>query len=113
MKTLIVSLVSLFIFSSVILSENNAVQPNTTINSDNSFVLNGTVIDKNTKESLAGVVVIANGKKVYTDLDGHFSITNICNGNCKVNVKLISYQDQVIDVDMSKNQDLQISLQAR
>lgn len=113
MKTILFSVVSLFIFSSVVLSENTAVEAAITNVSDNSTVLKGSVVDKNTKESLAGVVITANGKKVYTDLDGNFTVSNLCKGNCKVVVKLISYQDQTIEVDMNSTQDLQIKLQAR
>ncbi len=113
MKAILFCIVSMFVFSSVVLAENNTVESAITTVSDNSTVLKGSVVDKNTKESLAGVVITANGKKVYTDLDGNFSISNLCKGNCKVVVKLISYQDQTIEVDMNSTQDLQIKLQAR
>lgn len=75
--------------------------------------LKGLVCDKQTKELLAGATIMANGQKVYTDLDGNFMLSNLCNGKCQIKVSLISYKDQTIEVDPLATQNLQIKLEQR
>jgi hypothetical protein len=71
------------------------------------------VLDKLTKETLAGVVVTSNGQKVYTDLEGNFEIKNLCEGKCQLKISLISYEDQVIEVDTNHTNSLRIMLNQR
>ncbi|MGB4415027.1 MAG: carboxypeptidase-like regulatory domain-containing protein [Paludibacter sp.] len=78
-----------------------------------SNVLKGMVFDKLTNESLAGVVVTSNGQKVYTDLDGNFKIQNVCDGKCQLKISLISYEDQIIEVDTHSTNSLRIMLSQR
>jgi hypothetical protein len=80
---------------------------------EQSNVLKGIVSDKLTNETLAGAIITANGQKVYTDLDGNFSISNLCGGKCQVKISLISYKDQTLDIDSNNLQSLQVKLEQR
>ena len=75
--------------------------------------LKGFVLDKKTNESLAGATITANGQKVYTDLDGNFTLTNLCAGKCTVKISMISYEDQVIEVDANRGNAIQIKMSQR
>jgi hypothetical protein len=76
-----------------------------------TVALKGLVCDKQTQETLAGVVIIANGQKIYTDLDGNFTIPNTGTEKCKIKVSLISYEDQTVEIDASNSGNIQIKLQ--
>ena len=78
-----------------------------------TIVLKGIIFDKQTSETLAGAVITANGQKVYSDLDGNFSISNLCNGKCELKISLISYKDQVLEVDLQNVKQVEIKLQQR
>lgn len=80
---------------------------------DQSNVLKGIVFDKVTNESLAGAVITANGQKVYTDLDGNFTINNICGGKCEIKISLISYEDQTIEIDTNNAKNVKVQLSQR
>ncbi len=73
----------------------------------------GTVLDKLTKETLAGAVITANNQKVYTDLDGNFAISNLCGGKCQLKISMISYEDQIIDIDTNSSKNIEVKLQQR
>jgi hypothetical protein len=75
--------------------------------------LKGIVADKVTQETLAGAIILANGQKVYTDLDGNFRLSNLCAGKCQLKISLISYKDQIVEIDTNKVQSLQIKLEQR
>lgn len=75
--------------------------------------LNGLVLDKLTSESLAGAVITVNGQKVYSDLDGNFTLSNICEGKCEIKVSLISYKEQTLEVDTKNLKSLKIQLSQR
>jgi|APMed6443717190_1056831.scaffolds.fasta_scaffold19637_2 hypothetical protein len=76
-------------------------------------VLKGVVFDKLTNESLAGVAIVVNGQKVYSDLDGNFTVSNQGNGNCELKISMISYEDQTLIVDLNKQNSLKIALNMR
>lgn len=80
---------------------------------DQVHVLKGLVSDKVTHETLAGAVITANGQKVYTDLDGNFSLSNLCGNKCQIKVSLISYADETIEINTNNLQAIQIKLQQR
>lgn len=84
-----------------------------TVSTAVSKVVNGSVLDKVTNETLAGVVVTSNGQKVYTDLEGNFEIKNLCDGKCQLKISLISYEDQVIEIDTNNTNSLRIMLNQR
>ncbi len=75
--------------------------------------LYGVVLDKQTNESLAGVAVHIDGQKVYTDFDGNFSFNHVSKGKYEVKISMISYQDQTITVDTSKQKPIEIQLSQR
>ena len=75
--------------------------------------LSGMILDKQTSESLAGAVVVINGQKIYSDLDGNFTLNNVCDGKCEIKVSMISYQDQTIEVDTKNLKTLKIQLSQR
>ena len=79
----------------------------------NNNSLKGIVLDKLTNESLAGVVVTANGQKVYTDLEGNFTIQNVCTSKCELKISLISYADQILEVDTQNAKPIKIQLSQR
>jgi uncharacterized surface anchored protein len=61
-------------------------------------MMTGTVLDSETGEALAGAVVeIENtDTKAYTDLEGHFTIENMQQGEYTVKVNYISYKEALI-----------------
>ncbi len=75
--------------------------------------LKGVIYDKKTNESLAGAVITANGQKVYSDLDGRFTIPNVCGGSCTIKISMISYQDQTIEVNTNDVSSVNIKLNQR
>ena len=78
-----------------------------------TYTLSGNVQDSHSNETLAGVSLIINGQKVYSDFDGNFSFTNVCEGNCELKISYISYQDKIVKIDVTNNERMQIYLQQR
>ncbi|MEI8087609.1 MAG: carboxypeptidase-like regulatory domain-containing protein [Paludibacter sp.] len=76
-------------------------------------VLRGLVNDILTNETLAGATITANGQKVYSDLDGNFVISNICNGKCELKINMISYKDQLLEIDTNSNSIVKVKMQQR
>jgi len=114
MKKILFSLFASFLFVSLNASAEPTAKPATETAVQQSVVkLNGVVSDKITQETLAGAVITANGQKVYTDLEGNFTLPKLCGDKCQLKISMISYQDEIIDVDMSKSQTVQIKLQQR
>lgn len=70
----------------------------------------GSVIDKNSKEHLAGAAIFIDGAKYYSDLEGNFAISNLRPGKYTLRVELISYQPAVLEVNLKKGQNINISL---
>ena len=111
-KVLFISLVSIMFSLSSSAKKNQIVETKVeTI--DQSRIVKGFVFDKLTKETLAGAVITANGKKIYTDLDGNFALSNLCGNKCQLKVSLISYVDKTIEIDTDKLEPIQIQLQQR
>ena len=112
-KVLFLSVIALlFISVNVSASKSPAPAPKVEVQNQTT-VLKGLISDNLTNETLAGAVVTANGQKVYSDLDGNFSINNLCEGNCLLKISLISYEDQVLEVDLQNAKTLEIKLQQR
>jgi predicted nicotinamide N-methyase len=59
----------------------------------------GKVVDIKTGEALVGVAVAVEGtdQKVYTDLDGNFTINNIDPGHYNLVLSLISYKNSLVE----------------
>jgi hypothetical protein len=111
-KVLFISLVSIM-FSLSISAKKNQIVETKVETIDQSRIVKGFVFDKLTKETLAGAVITANGKKIYTDLDGNFALSNLCGNKCQLKVSLISYVDKTIEIDTDKLEPIQIQLQQR
>ncbi len=70
---------------------------------DSQFVISGNITDCLNNETLAGAVIHADGKKVYSDLDGHFSIPVEKPGTYTLTVELISYETAQVEVEVKEN----------
>jgi len=112
-KVMFLSVVSLMLFSLSVSAKGNVSPEVKTEVLDQSNVLKGIVFDKQTQETLAGAIITANGQKVYTDLDGNFSISNLCGGKCQLKISLISYREQTVEVDTNDLKMLQVKLEQR
>ena len=112
-KVLFISFVSIMFFSMSISAKKNQVVETKAETIDQNRILKGLVFDKLTKETLAGAVITANGKKIYTDLDGNFAVSNLCGDKCQIKVSLISYVDKTIEIDTNNLDPVKIQLQQR
>lgn len=112
-RVLFISLVSLlFVSLHVSAGKSPAPAPKAeTVQLSNE--VRGLVCDKLTQETLAGAIITANGQKVYTDLDGNFTLPNSSSQKCQIKVSLISYQDQIIEIDTNISNSIQIKLEQR
>ena len=63
--------------------------------------LTGTVIDEKNNETLAGASIV---------VDGNFAIADVLPGKYELTVELISYEPVSMEVDLSKDQTLNIGL---
>lgn len=76
-------------------------------------IITGKVLDENTAEVLAGVCLSYNGQKIYTDLEGNFSIKNISKGTAKLTASMISYEEQLVEIKEDQSKELKIKLKQR
>ena len=72
--------------------------------------LTGSVVDDKNKEALAGVTIYVDGKKYYSNLDGDFSISDIKPGKYQIKVEFISYEPVVVEIDVNKDEKININL---
>lgn len=72
--------------------------------------LTGSVVDDKNKETLAGATVMVDGKKYYSDLDGQFTISGVNPGKYELTIELISYESYTTEIDLTKNQTINVSL---
>jgi hypothetical protein len=112
-KILFISLICLSFSATNISAEKNQVLETKVETNDQTRTLKGLVSDKLTQETLAGAIITYNGQKVYTDLDGNFSLSNLCGSKCQIKVSLISYVDELIEIDTNNLKPIQIKLQHR
>ena len=68
-------------------------------------ILKGTVIDKSTQEPLIGASVQIKGTTMgtITDMDGHFELKDLKNGQYTLIVSYVSFRTQEINVQASEN----------
>lgn len=97
----------LFLLSVVVFANNNETKTIKTT------TLRGKVVDS--KESLTGVKISVDGKEevVYTDFDGNFTLNNIPVGIHKLEVSLITYQNKEVEIDLTKENNLEIKLESK
>jgi hypothetical protein len=79
--------------------------------------ISGKVLDIKTGESLAGVAISIEGTniKVYTDLDGSFTVDGITPGNYNLVLSLISYKSSLVEnikLKPSSKESIDIKLDA-
>jgi hypothetical protein len=103
MKTLKISFLSAVV---ILLFTLNAYSfnENSPTDSPKKATVTGKVMDKNTGESLAGALVVVKGTdiKVYTDLEGNYTINSIEPGNYTIEVTYISYANaQLTDISFT------------
>lgn len=113
-KVILIALLSVFVINVSIMAKEAAPAKST----EAAVVTNvscttGMVFDKSTNETLAGATVFINGKKVYTDLDGNFTIPAGTTGNCEVKISMISYEDKVITINTDSKSTIKIALNQR
>lgn len=109
MKKLIFSIFILVASANLFAGQTATTEAQTVV----SNTISGKVLDKETNEALAGVAVLVNGQKVYTDLDGNFTVSNLCGTNCELSVNMISYEPQTLTVDLAQNKTLAVVLKQR
>ena len=107
--------IALLVFASISLfaaeTANNEVKAAPAVVS--TVKVKGNVADKLSKELLAGATITVNGQKVYSDLDGNFTLPCTDNNKLKITVSLISYEEQVYEVDAANASALKIELKQR
>jgi len=86
---------------------------NTLVSVESENVITGKVLDEITSEVLAGVCLSYNGQKIYTDLEGNFSIKIISKGTAKLTASMISYEEQLVEVKEDQSKELKIKLKQR
>jgi hypothetical protein len=82
----------------------------TLVDKVNVIQLTGSVVDEKNKEALAGAAIVVDGKKYYSDLDGNFTIKDVKPGKHRMMVALISYEPVSMEVELVKNEILNIGL---
>ncbi len=120
MKTVLVIGISLLMTTSAFANSNvsnkkevkksNETELVANVASRESLQLTGVVVDKKNNETLAGASILVDGRKFYSDLDGKFSVNDVKPGKYGIVVELISYEPISMQVDLSKNQSLNINL---
>lgn len=113
-KLILIALLSVFVLNVSVVAAKEASPAKTTEAAVvTATELKGIVFDKSTNETLAGASITVNGKKLYTDLDGNFTLPASSNGICELKISMISYEDKVLTVDMNKQTSLKIELNQR
>ncbi len=75
-----------------------------------AYSLKGTVYDPVNKETVTGAIITVDGKKYYSDFSGNFSVSGLSKGKHIVSVDFISYQSQVLEIDLDNNRELAIEI---
>ncbi len=82
----------------------------TRIETGNALQIKGLVVDQKNKETLAGAKVVVDGKKYYSDLDGNFTIAGVKPGKYDLTVEMISYEPVTLELDLTVNRSVSVSL---
>jgi YbbR domain-containing protein len=104
-KSILMLAVSVFLSVSVFADTNKNCGQN-----KEKVCLTGSVVDDKNKETLAGAAVYVDGKKYYSDLDGNFFISDIKPGKYQIKVEFISYKSVVMEIDVDKDEKININL---
>lgn len=94
-------IISIAIVGLVLILSNNvfATGDEAVVAANAKASISGKVLDIKTGESLAGVSISIEGTniKVYTDLDGSFTVDGITPGNYNLVLSLISYKSSLVE----------------
>lgn len=96
------------LFSSITFAEGNPTKAPVT-----TAALSGKVLDINSGETLAGVAVTIEGTdlKVYTDLDGNFTINNLEPGTYNLILSMISYKNSLVEnIQLAANEKEEMNI---
>ena len=90
----------------------NTKNPNVVVKTENVNMvqISGNVFDEKSNETLAGAAIYINGEKVYSDLDGNFTLSNIAPGKHVLKVELISYETNEKEINVIENSKINIHL---
>lgn len=72
----------------------------------------GKVIDKQTGESLVGVAIEVNGTKVkvYSDLEGKYTISGLKSGKYTLLINYISYRKEIRVIEVNENDNKTVNI---
>jgi protocatechuate 3,4-dioxygenase beta subunit len=111
--TIISFLTGLILIASSTIAFSKVITDPTTSTNDKA-VITGKVIDQKTGESLAGALVELKGtdKKVYTDLEGNYSINNIEPGMYSIEINYISYSSktQILTIEAGSKESVNVEI---
>ena len=113
MKTKISLLLFLFLFSgSLLLTARDKEMKQSA--SAGASILTGIVLDKQTNEKLAGVAITLadTDHKIYSDVNGEFTLSGLAPGDYTVKVNCISYKERTFTLKLSgaKRENVKITL---
>jgi len=110
-------IISLIIIGLALIVSNNvfASGDDATVAANAKASISGKVLDIKTGESLAGVAITVEGTniKVYSDLDGSFTVNGITPGNYNLVLSLISYKSSLVEnikLNPSSKENIDIKL---
>lgn len=115
MKRIIFTLSTLFLLSTHLFAEGNEKKETVPAETNTkeaaaTYYLEGAIYDASSGEAIPGVSVIIDGVKFYSDLSGKFNISQLHPGAHTVQVNYISYRPQAFEINLKKNEALQIEL---
>ncbi|HOH95676.1 MAG TPA: carboxypeptidase-like regulatory domain-containing protein [Candidatus Enterocola sp.] len=80
------------------------------VEKETSGVIYGYVVDAEAGEPIAGAAIEICNRKVFSDLDGKFEINGLTSDKLQMRVSMISYNTQTIEIDLSKQSNVSISI---
>ena len=112
-KTFLASFFLLVLTASYTLAENDSFTEEAKTNSPVS--LTGIVKDNDTGEELvcAAIEITELNRKVFTDITGRFTITNLNPGNYTLKISYIAYEDKEIIKVPTKTQQEELIIQLK
>lgn len=116
MKSIISSILFVFLFSAVSIAGNENGNKKETAEATATVSISGVILDQNTNEELPGATVKLEGTNisVNTDLNGNFEIKDLKPGQYSLKVSYIAYKDKSIEnLEVSDpKEDLEIEIES-
>lgn len=115
MKTILVLIAAVVLSASTYATpdsnDKNAKSTSTeSVQKVQSVNLSGSVVDIKSNETLVGAAISIDGNKYYSDLEGNFAINNVKPGKHIIKIEFISYQPKEIEIDLQKDQQINVGL---